>query len=136
MGTLTYEAVDRGNLVAGHSEGTEYTIELDFERFDDGSDRKINEIKSLSGKKTTRFHRKELFAAVGTIWVDDLATQLQLIEFFDSLDAGEDFALDPYGTIASPVENITATLKGNPSKARYKKMERFKYSFNIEIQSN
>lgn len=132
MGTITYIAVDRGRLTAGHSEGTAYTIEVDFERHDDSSDRKSDEIVSLSGKsKFTRFHRKDVFASFSTVWIDSESLQLQMIELADSLDAGEEFIVDPYGTIATPVELITGRLKGEIDKTRYNKMERFKYSFSI-----
>jgi len=131
MGTISYIAVDRGRLTAGHSEGTSYTIEVDFELHDDSSDRKVSEPVSLSGKRFTLFHRKDIFESFSTLWVDDLARQLQMKELADSLDAGEEFVVDPYGTIAVPVEPITGHLKGVIKKQRYKKMERFKYNFSI-----
>ncbi len=132
MGYLSYYAVDQGRLVSGHSEGTEYIIEIDFERYDPSSTRKINEIRSLSGKKFTRFHRKDLGGGLTTIWQDDPAIHAAMDEFADSIDAGEEFIVDPYGTPLEPDTPMTVSLKGEVQKTRYKKMERWKYTFNVD----
>jgi len=131
MGTITYFAVDRGNLVSGHSEGTEYTIEVDFELHDPITSRQINEVKSLSGNTFTRLHRKDEFDQLTTIWVPDLVTQNQMREFADSMDAGEEATIDPYGTVLNPLEPMTVTLKGDIKKNRYQKFEWWKYSFAV-----
>lgn len=132
MGYISYFAVDQGNMVAGHSEGTEYTIEIDFERYDPSTKRNVNERKALSGKKFTRFHSKERHGSFTTIWQDDTDIHAQMKEFADSVDAGEEFVIDPYGTLASPIEPMTVTLKGEVTQTRYKKMERWKYTINTE----
>lgn len=133
MGYISYFAVDQGNLVSGHSEGTEYTIEIDFEQYAPNRKRKINEPKSLSGKTFTRFHRTDKSASLSTVWQDDVAIHDQMTEFADSIDAGEDFIIDPYGTPASPVMPITVTLKGDVQPVRFKKMERWKYTFSVHL---
>ena len=131
MGTLTYTAVDRGRLVLGHSEGTEYTIEIDFKKFTPNVKRETSESNSLSGKRFTVFHRADSTASVSTIQIVDEDIQKQMSEFFDSVLAGEEFTLDPYGLLLSPVEQITATLNGNYKQSRYKHLERWTYDFSI-----
>jgi len=131
MGAITYIAVDRGRLVSGHSAGTEYSIEIDIKKFDPDLKREIEESVSLSGKRFTSLHRTDHMANVSTVQIVDTATQDQMNEFYDSILGGEDFTFDPYGLLASPVEQIAASLKGNPKRTRYKYMERWTYTFSI-----
>lgn len=131
MGTITYTAVDRGRLSAGHSEGTQYTLEVDFERHDPSEDDITSESASLSGRRLTVFYRFDQSADLTTVFIDDTTLQSQIVEFFDSIRAGEQFVIDPYGTIAAPVEQITAIKNGPATKTRYRHLEVWKYSFSI-----
>jgi hypothetical protein len=133
MGSIIYTAVDRGRLVSGHSEGTQYSIDMGIKKFDPTFKREINESVSLSGLRTTLFHRADHTASVSTVQVTDLATHLQMNEFYDSVIAGEVFFFDPYGDTLNSVEQIIATLQGNPKQARYKYFERWTYSFSINF---
>lgn len=129
MGCITYIAVDRGNLVAGHSAGTEYHIDIDFERYDPSYSKKASNTTSIGGRRFVRYHRTEKRGDFSTIWVDDVNLHAQFIEFMDSVYGGQEFIVDPYGTYLSPVEPMDATIVGDINVTRYKRMERWKYSF-------
>lgn len=132
MGSLTYLAVDQGRMISGHSEGTEYSFDLNFRVFTPNTKRAAFESKPLSKKyKTTTFLGKEYLANVATVWIDSASVHAQMNEFLDSIDAGEEFILDPYGTALSPVEQYTCKIVGDPSQTRYRHMERWKYAFKI-----
>jgi hypothetical protein len=129
MGVITYTAVDRGELVAGHSAATEYTIEIDFSIFKPNSKRNIDESVSLSGIRHTEFHHKESMMTVSTKLIKDESTRDELAEFFSSIDAGETFTIDPFGSFAASSKLYTATLSGDTDHAPHEKTEQARYSF-------
>lgn len=133
MGTLIYTAVDRGRLVSGHTAGNIYSIEIDFKTFLENEKRVISETKSISGQVYTQYMRKDTTAKVDSVWTDDATIIAQMDEFIDSVAAGETFDLDPYGTLASPVNTYPAQVEGDIRKSRYRYIEMFSYSFTIRF---
>ena len=62
----------------------------------------------------------------------DLITHANLAywyEFLDSVDAGETFVLDPYGTVASPDTLINVKLDGDPSEPRINSTMNYRVTF-------
>lgn len=131
MGFITYIAKDRGSLVAGHAAETEYTIEIDMGRHNPSRNTIKDESTSIGGRQLTVFHRIERKADISTVHTKDTAIHAQMEEFFDSVAAGEQFTIDPYGTLLSPVQPLLVTMKGDPQSARHKYIEMWQYSFNI-----
>lgn len=131
MGFITYIAKDRGSLVSGHAAETEYTIEIDMVRHDPSRTTIKNESVSIGGRRLTVFHRIDKSADISTVHTKSTAIHAQMEEFFDSVAAGEQFTLDPYGTLLSPVEPETVMISGEPGKTRHKYIEMWQYSFSI-----
>jgi hypothetical protein len=120
MTTATYVA--KRSIISGHLLGESYTIALKLLSTSPGFEREVNatENESLSGHvETLRFH------AAKTIQVD-LAplkggTELDaVLEFLDSVEGGESFTFDHYGSIAVPHDPVSARRqKGSYSLARH-----------------
>jgi len=134
MGYITYTAVDRGELAAGHSEGTEYTIEIGFTRHKPKSKRIIDTTRSLAGDIHTEYHNKETYLTVKTALVKDPVIRNEIEEFFSSVDGGEEFLIDPFGVVASPSTLYTATLIGDPDHAPHENMTWKTYSFEFDYK--
>lgn len=134
MGSIRYTTVDRGRLVSGHSPDTEYQFDIDFKQFDPGSKRVAYEQQSLSGKRFTQFIRLDYTGSISTIIIQDTAIRDQMMEFYDSVLAGETFYIDPYGTTASPSEEYSARLIGDLKQARYRYQEAWTYSFKFHYK--
>lgn len=88
---------------------------------------------SLSGKRETIFHRRTVGYAVRTGVIDGDLAFGQWREFFASVMGGEAFTIDLYGSIASPVDPVTAYLDGDPVYQRIENFSKYFINFNIEL---
>jgi len=110
MAVITYTAKDRGDLMAGHSAGTEYTLEIPLTKWDRDFKDEARTTRSLSGTPHTVFHRTDRIYRFATVSTDNTNLINSLREFASSVAAGETFTLDPYGSIASPDEALLVTM--------------------------
>lgn len=133
MGRITYTAIDRGRMLSGHSALTEYTFELGVKAFTPSSTihKKVHKSLDMSREIVVR-HGKEHFAEVRTVNIFDPTIIAQMYEFEDSVDGGQTFTFDPYGTLASPSELYTATLESMVKPTRQGRMETWSFSFRIK----
>lgn len=131
MAVITYEAVDRGRLVAGHSAGTSYSIEIPLSEWNESVKEQKSVVRSLSGVKHTILHNRIYFYQFKTVSTDNVSTILSLDEFFSSVAGGETFTIDPYGTIATPQTDISLTIDGTHNTQRVNQTE-FTYSAKAE----
>ena len=117
MATITYNAVDRGSLLSGHTEGTHYTIEFGAQSIERSIKRDNARSTALGGRVETLRNRKEIHWNIGTDHIEHADLPVWY-EFMDSVDAGEAFKLDPYGTAATPDAPRDVILEGNPTESR------------------
>lgn len=109
MPVITFQAVNRGFLVSGHSAGGEYQIENQFTSFPESLKFRGNSRETLDGTpesylyaidQTWRIETDLIYAADVEDWR----------EFFSSVIAKETFQVDFTGTIASPGTDIDVYL--------------------------
>lgn len=81
---------------------------------------KTNESLSLDGTQETIFHREDkIWSYTSNFVTRENLTDEYWYEFLASINAGETFTLDPYGTVASPDNPINVKLvKGSRSIVR------------------
>lgn len=133
MAVITYNAVDRGDLVSGHSEGTEYTIEIPFTEWTPRNKKKGNTVSSLSGVKHHVLHYIERSFSFRTLGTDDTNLIASLDELFSSVAAGEVFTIDPYGTVANPDVTFSVQVNGDHRVSRPTPTE-FSYSALVNVE--
>ena len=128
MAVITYIA--RRSLVSGHVEGDEYAIEIPFNQWDDAPEKEESGVVTLSGKPYDRLHRIDMFYDAGTVPVDDKILIAQMREFLYSVYGGEEFTVDPLGTIAAPDQGYAVKLKGKHKETRTQNTY-FSFSFRV-----
>ena len=130
MAVITYIAAR--SLVAGHTAGDEYAIEIPFSRWDRVAKREAETIRTLSGNSFTRLHRIDTSYDAGTVPVDDTALINQMREFLASVAGGEEFTVDPLGTIAAPDQEFAVEIEGDPTESR---QQNFWFSFQFRVRA-
>ena len=128
MASVTYTAVDRGNLAAGHSAGTQYSIDFRVSQPGRKTSRVISERTAMSGKSETLFIRKDIFLDVTTTPVASSASA-QWVEFIESVLGGETYTLDMDGTSGAPVSPRSCKLDGDPSEITEGQTDYTRYQF-------
>jgi len=133
MAVFTYTAVDRGDLAGGHSEGTEYSIELPLSEWSPIKKKDEVVTRSLSGIKSTVLHNIAKKYSFRTVSTDDQSIIDGMEELFDSVAAGEIFSIDPYGSLASPDNPIDVSIDGNHKTKRIGQTE-FDFSAKVDVE--
>lgn len=131
MSSITYTAIDRGNLATGHTAGLVYSI--DFGAMELLPTRKSfkNESMSLDGSKESILLRVENYWQVNS----GLVTQSNLElweEFFESVLNNETFTFDAYGTSGSPDNAVSVTMEQSDSISHSGKV-RYQYTFTVKV---
>ncbi len=131
MAVITYIAVDRGELAAGHTAATQYQIETIFE----------------DSPRRTRVKgaRAETEDGAPEAWVSafqftyDLRTDLVVSadrelwrEFFSSVAGAERFQIDFTGTIASPGPSIDVWLESDQWLEQQIRSAGYRYAFRVK----
>lgn len=98
MASVTYTALR--SIIAGHSSGTDYTIDFNAQALDPSYKVVKNTSQSLGGQTEVMRVRKDAFWDITSDYLEQ-ADLAQWKEFLDSVDAGEAFTFDAYGTSAS-----------------------------------
>jgi hypothetical protein len=105
MAGITYTANARAPLVTdspAHLAGTSYDMDVKLQGYVENFDVPKQVHVSLGGNVETVLRRASRQMQATLIWPDSQNAQME--EFLLSIAAGETFSLDPYGTIASPVD--------------------------------
>jgi len=105
MAVLTYTAQDRGFLVSGHTALTIYNIEFCVEMYDQRMNNVNNSNKSINGNRETLYQRTEMYINLTATFLTEAVT-LEMREFISSVGGGEQFFVDPLGTIALPSTEV------------------------------
>lgn len=114
MATITFTA--KRSLISGHTDGDEVTFEIALRSANRSPRRMTKEAKSLSGRRITRLMHRENQRNFQTPPFNDSALKAQLIEFLDSVAAGESWTLDIYGTEAAPDDPRGYIIQGDYSE--------------------
>jgi hypothetical protein len=104
---VTYTA--KRSLIAGHTGGSEYSLDLRLVEGGLGVGRKVGSEtqRSLSDKTETLYYfGKTTWAAIALVL--NSTEQAALIEFLHSVEAGESFIFSPYGSAAAMGTTFTA----------------------------
>lgn len=116
MASITYDAVDRDFMVSGHSEGTEYSFDIELTRNQLIPRMDKTSPRSISGQRVTVLRNVEVSYSIQTAPVNDPALIASMREFLFSVAGGEQFTLDAMGSLATPDNPITVELQGNFSE--------------------
>lgn len=131
MTVITYTAVDRGDLVAGHSALTEYSFEVPLLSFNSADNRSQTTVTALSGKTFTTLKHIKKTHAIQTRPIKDEDLEAQVREFLSSVAAGEEFLLDPFGKLLEVDEPLTCKRSGNYSRT-ISQGKYYSFSFGVE----
>lgn len=107
MTAVTYNAVDRGSLVAGHTAGLSYSLDL---RCLEGSPVRTRKVGEESQRtlndtvETLRYYGKSTWQV--QVLLLSSAELLAMREFLDSVEGGETFTFDEFGSVAVPVASV------------------------------
>jgi hypothetical protein len=134
MTAVTYEA--KRSIIAGHAPLTDYSLDLSCTAIEPSRTQTQEVAESLSGdRETLRFN-------VILTWDVTLApiggaTLSAVEEFLHSVESGEQFSFDPYGTSNTPDAPIECELDGTFQKKRQTllgqggKNDLFTFSFRV-----
>jgi hypothetical protein len=104
MAVFTYTA--KRSVVAGHTVGAEYSLEISIQPSPRAREIVKTEQRSRGGATETIYHRADVTRQITLrpIRASELAA---VHEFLDSVEGGESFGFDMYGTIAAPHNLVT-----------------------------
>ena len=108
MARVTYTALR--SLKAGVNPGTVVTLDFNCEAIDRETTPKETTRIALGGDYETRRERTDVSYAITVSPVLEASFD-DFRQFLDSVDGGESFTLDPYGTAGSPVLPVAVTLE-------------------------
>lgn len=127
MATITFTA--RRSLIAGHNDGDQITFEIPL-RSASRSPRRMTEVaKSLSGRRMTRLMHREDRRNFQTPPFNSPTLKAQMVEFLDSVAAGEPWTLDVSGAAAYPSDIGTYILQGDYSETLVDQTGFWQYSW-------
>lgn len=109
MPVITYSAVNRGELVGGHSAGNSYQIETKFEGYPRTPTTRRELDETLDGTPEAYVHARQFTYDIESDLVL-LAARPNWREFFSSVAGAEGFTIDFTGTIASPGTAVSVWL--------------------------
>jgi len=116
MATITFIATR--SLLSGHITGDQIAFELPLRAADRSPQRMTREAQSLSGRRMTRLMHRENNRSFQTPPFKDDSLKAQIIEFLDSVAAGETWTLDVYGTEAIPDDPRAYIIQGDYAETR------------------
>lgn len=132
MSAIIYDAVDRGDLISGHTEGTEYSFDYLLRTFNRSTKRRQNTVVSLSGRRVTTLHHIKSSYTVETVPENDATSLANMREFLTSVVAGEEFTIDVFGSVATPDNPRSFVLTGDFSETLVDPTGFYTFSFSVE----
>lgn len=132
MAAITYTA--RRSLVPGHVEGEEYSLEVAMSAIDPTTDAERDDHVALDGTTESLLTRIDKLWRFRTIPLEE-PVAAQMREFLDSVLGGEAFVIDPYGTIADPIQPLTVKLASKRyGDDRHGTVFLYRFSFDVRVQ--
>lgn len=133
MASVTYTAVDRGELVGGHTAGLNYGITFDAVEISPSRQNEKQSAVALDGTTVTTFYRQEKrYSVVTEAMTRGGSAYNNFMEFLTSVVAGESFDFDAYGTIASPDNVEECILEGDFQESRLT-LSYYRFSFTVRV---
>lgn len=145
MAFITYTAIDRNDgagvsqLVSGHSESTEYSINFSWINCDKSPSPVIEHSRSLDGTTvTTAYSYDDRYSITTEIVTYNTASYKSWMEFFHSVRNGETFIFHPYNNSTdSPNQGFSVILEnGSWSESRIDMLNKFRFSFTVIANAN
>lgn len=130
MPVITFQAVNRGYLISGHSAGGEYQLENQFTNFSDALGFLGTSRKTLDGTPETYLYAVEQTWRIQTDLIYAAAVP-NWREFFSSVLAKETFQIDFTGTIASPGTDIDVYLVDDSIPRNQRRGDNASYAFTV-----
>lgn len=131
MGVITYTAVDRGELVPGHTPGGEYQLETAFQEFPRDLIAKGEIDETLDGTPEGWLDALQVEHEIRTDLVL-LADRPKWREFITSVMNSEAFSIDFTGTIASPGPAIVVWMTSRRVREEQIGGVAVQYSFSVK----
>lgn len=130
MPTITYTAVDRSELLGGHSAGSDYTLEFELEAYP-----RSREARGTL-EETNEGTPEGYLSAVILSWslTTDLVLEANIPaweEFFSSVMNAESFSFDPTGSVATPGTVYTVWMPDRRIN-RQQIVRHAKFSFRVQ----
>lgn len=88
------------SVIAGHTAGVAYELNLQLSDLERQRNPAREQAVSIGGRRETIYHRAEITWRARTIPLS-LTEVAAMREFLDSVEAGEQFEFDPYGSAGS-----------------------------------
>lgn len=137
MAVITYTA--KRNVAPGRQVGQEYSFAVCLSDWTPRRSPETNETTSLSGRRFTTLHRIERTWSAGIVPIHvlgpDASLARQIEEWADSVAAGETFTIDPFGTLADPLDPVEVSLEGDVRQSLASIVGYYSYSFTVRQTS-
>ena len=132
MTAFTYTALR--SLAPGHTLGVDYSIDFNARELSPKDDPKMTESVSISGRTQTTVEREEerFMLQSDQLLVGSIA-YANLLEFLKSVNQGEPFTFDAYGSVLSPDNPQPAKLVKSFDRQRVGQSPEFIFSFQLRI---
>ena len=113
--------------------GTDYSLDLDVSALDNEESPISNSVKSLGGNQETVFIRNEKYTGltITNLEGSDLPT---MRNFLRSVNSGQTFTFDGYGTVAVPVDPVTVIADPGFQERRNGNSDYFDISMRVREQ--
>lgn len=138
MTAVTYTA--RRSLIPGHAANTSYSINLPVVGLPTSRQVMNERQESLDGtRETIRLYSCEIWDVTLAVLYGTPAAQVK--EFLDSVEDGQSFTFDPYGTANTPNNPMSAEIESKGySRAREPKgqggsNDGFRFSFQLRVMA-
>lgn len=110
MTAVTYTALR--SIIGGHSINVSYSLDLSCTEITPSRRPSVTKNQSLSGRRESlRFFAEEIYSVELAPLAGDALAAVR--EFLDSVEAGEPFTFDPYGTSNVPRDPQAAEIDGD-----------------------
>jgi len=128
MPAFTYTA--KRSLINGHVIDTVYSIDINARSIARSSSVKSKTKKSLGGQTETIVQSRDINWSISLNGITELDLPA-IREFLDSVDAGESFVFDPYGTVAIPDNPISVKARAGYTESRQGFSDYFVIGFGV-----
>lgn len=126
--------IARRAIAPTHNLGVSYSIEFFPRELSPKNNTIKNQSISLSGHTQTRVQRREqrwmIKTQVLTVGTDQYN---HFLEFMESVDQFEPFAMDIEGSVSNPTTTSSVILTNNYQRQRYEQSNEYSFSFEIRI---
>lgn len=126
-----FSYVAKRELISGHSVDAVYDVDYSLIVKDRDRDTKKSESKALDGTRETILYRQKTIFTVSTRL--NSTAILQWREFMASIEGGEAFIFDEYGTVAQPDNGINCRIIDSSRESRVEKLNKFDCFWKFEV---